>query len=139
MTSPYETQLVERNGIATLSTVVNMKGVDILGFYSGGARGIDFTALNGGDFDPFYEKLGTPPVVVFDWKRVRLVDSYGTGALASLHQTANSQRGTVIVCNLRGQPAEVFHLLRLDKIFLNPAQSLDEGIAAAEAHLELRS
>ncbi|HMW03405.1 MAG TPA: STAS domain-containing protein, partial [Acidobacteriota bacterium] len=46
-----------------------------------------------------------------------LIDSSGVGAIVSLFKRVRTLQGDVKIARLRGQPAEIFKLLRLDRAF----------------------
>jgi len=58
-----------------------------------------------------------PPRLVFDLSGVDLVDSSGVGALVGLFKRVRALRGDLRVASLRGQPRQIFGLLRLDQAF----------------------
>jgi anti-sigma B factor antagonist len=55
--------------------------------------------------------------VVFDLHGLDLIDSSGVGAIVSLFKRVRTLQGDVKIARLRGQPAEIFKLLRLDRAF----------------------
>ncbi len=55
--------------------------------------------------------------VVFDLSALDLIDSSGVGAIVSLFKRVRTLQGDVKIARLRGQPAEIFKLLRLDRAF----------------------
>lgn len=55
--------------------------------------------------------------VVFDLQSLDLIDSSGVGAIVSLFKRVRTLQGDVKIARLRGQPAEIFKLLRLDRAF----------------------
>jgi anti-sigma B factor antagonist len=55
--------------------------------------------------------------VVFDLASLELIDSSGVGAIVSLFKRVRTLQGDVKIARLRGQPAEIFKLLRLDRAF----------------------
>lgn len=55
--------------------------------------------------------------VVFDLTQLELIDSSGVGAIVSLFKRVRTLQGDVKIARLRGQPAEIFKLLRLDRAF----------------------
>jgi anti-sigma B factor antagonist len=55
--------------------------------------------------------------VVFDLQALDLIDSSGVGAIVSLFKRVRTLQGDVKIARLRGQPAEIFKLLRLDRAF----------------------
>jgi anti-sigma B factor antagonist len=55
--------------------------------------------------------------VVFDLDQLELIDSSGVGAIVSLFKRVRTVQGDVKIARLRGQPAEIFKLLRLDRAF----------------------
>jgi len=58
-----------------------------------------------------------PPRMVFDLSGVELVDSSGVGALVGLFKRVRALRGDLRIAALRGQPRQIFSLLRLDRVF----------------------
>jgi anti-sigma B factor antagonist len=63
--------------------------------------------------------------VVCDLRELTMVDSSGVGAIVSLFKRLRTLGGDVKLAGLQGQPQEIFHLLRLDRVF--------EVFATAEA------
>lgn len=59
----------------------------------------------------------SPPRFVFDLSGVDLLDSSGVGALVGLFKRVRALRGDLRVASLRGQPRQIFGLLRLDQAF----------------------
>lgn len=55
--------------------------------------------------------------VVVDLSGLTLIDSSGVGAIVSLFKRVRTLQGDVKIARLRGQPAEIFKLLRLDRAF----------------------
>ena len=55
--------------------------------------------------------------VVFDLSSLDLIDSSGVGAIVSLFKRVRTLQGDVKIARLRGQPAEIFKHLRLDRAF----------------------
>ncbi len=55
--------------------------------------------------------------VVFDLKDLDLIDSSGVGAIVSLFKRVRTLQGDVKIARLKGQPSEIFKLLRLDRAF----------------------
>ena len=55
--------------------------------------------------------------VVFDLDKLDLIDSSGVGAIVSLFKRVRTVQGDVKIARLRGQPSEIFKLLRLDRAF----------------------
>lgn len=63
--------------------------------------------------------------VVCDLGQLTMIDSSGVGAIVSLFKRLRTLGGDVKLAGLSGQPQEIFHLLRLDRVF--------EIFAAADA------
>lgn len=63
--------------------------------------------------------------VVCQLAGLMMIDSSGVGAIVSLFKRLRTLGGDVKLAGLRGQPQEIFHLLRLDRVF--------EVFATAEA------
>jgi anti-sigma B factor antagonist len=55
--------------------------------------------------------------VVLDLAAVEFIDSAGIGALVSLFKRARLVQGDVKIAGLKGQPREIFRLLRFDRAF----------------------
>ena len=55
--------------------------------------------------------------VVFDLSALDLIDSSGVGAIVSLFKRVRTLAGDVKIARMRGQPSEIFRLLRLDRAF----------------------
>jgi anti-sigma B factor antagonist len=55
--------------------------------------------------------------VVLDLAGIEYVDSSGIGAIVSFFKRVRLIQGDVKISNLRGQPREIFLLLRLDRAF----------------------
>jgi anti-sigma B factor antagonist len=66
--------------------------------------------------------------IVFALDGLDLIDSSGVGAIVSLFKRARTIGGDVKLAGLRGQPREIFKLLRLDRAF-ELFDSVDEAIA----------
>jgi anti-sigma B factor antagonist len=60
------------------------------------------------------EEAGQRKVVV-DLSQLTLIDSTGVGVLISLFKRLRARDGHVYFAGLRGQPKEIFRLLRLDR------------------------
>ena len=69
--------------------------------------------------------------VVCDLFELDTIDSSGVGAIVSLFKRSRMKGGDVKIARLRGQPKEIFRLLRLDRAF-----ELCETLEAAIARLE---
>ena len=55
--------------------------------------------------------------VVCDLHDLETIDSSGVGAIVSLFKRSRMKGGDVKIARLRGQPKEIFRLLRLDRAF----------------------
>ncbi len=55
--------------------------------------------------------------IVLDLSELRLIDSSGVGAIVSLYKRVRANGGHVKVVGVNDQPAAIFQLLRLDKVF----------------------
>lgn len=55
--------------------------------------------------------------VVCDLGELTMIDSSGVGAIVSLFKRLRTLGGDVKLAGLQGQPREIFHLLRLDRVF----------------------
>ena len=55
--------------------------------------------------------------VVFDLSSLRLIDSRGIALLVAIYKRAQAAGQKVAVTGLRSQPAAMFKLLRLDRLF----------------------
>ncbi|MBD3306978.1 anti-sigma factor antagonist [candidate division KSB3 bacterium] len=55
--------------------------------------------------------------ILFDLDDLEQIDSSGIGAIIALFKKVRSNRGDVKISRLRGQPKEIFSLLRLDRVF----------------------
>lgn len=71
--------------------------------------------------------------VVCDLRDLETIDSSGVGAIVSLFKRSRMKGGEVKIARLRGQPKEIFRLLRLDRAF-----ELFEEIEPAVARLRRR-
>jgi anti-sigma B factor antagonist len=58
-----------------------------------------------------------PARVRLDLSALRLLDSSGVGAIVSLFKRVRAGGGQFEVANVRGQPLEIFRVLRLDRVF----------------------
>lgn len=56
-------------------------------------------------------------VVIVDMSGVELIDSSGVAVLVALYKRVKANRGAVQVRGLRDQPAAIFKLLHLDRVF----------------------
>jgi anti-sigma B factor antagonist len=55
--------------------------------------------------------------VVCELGQLTMIDSSGVGAIVSLFKRLRTLGGDVKLAGLQGQPQEIFHLLRLDRVF----------------------
>ena len=58
-----------------------------------------------------------PRVVIVDLGGVELIDSSGVAVLVALYKRVKANHGRVEVRGLRDQPAAIFKLLHLDRVF----------------------
>lgn len=65
--------------------------------------------------------------VVFDLSGLELIDSSGVGAIVGLFKRVRTLQGDVKIAQLRGQPAEIFKLLRLNRAF-EIFESIDQAV-----------
>lgn len=70
--------------------------------------------------------------VVCDLFELDTIDSSGVGAIVSLFKRSRMKGGDVKIARLRGQPKEIFRLLRLDRAF-ELCETLDAAIARLES------
>jgi anti-sigma B factor antagonist len=56
--------------------------------------------------------------ITVDLSGLRLIDSSGVGAIVSLYKRVRASGGDVKVTGVNDQPAAIFRLLRLDKVFV---------------------
>ncbi|MEM1025564.1 MAG: STAS domain-containing protein [Myxococcota bacterium] len=56
--------------------------------------------------------------LVLDMSRLEFIDSSGVGAVVAAFKKTRAHRQGFLVRNLRGQPLEIFRLLRLDRAFV---------------------
>ena len=54
--------------------------------------------------------------VVFDMRSVRIIDSSGVGIVVSLFKRLRAIGGAVRFTGVDGQPKEIFHLMRLERV-----------------------
>ncbi|MDR3560619.1 MAG: STAS domain-containing protein [Negativicutes bacterium] len=54
---------------------------------------------------------------LFDFSRVKYIDSSGLGVLIALNKRASALGGTVVIQGLKGMVGELFDLTSLNKIF----------------------
>jgi anti-sigma B factor antagonist len=66
-------------------------------------------------FDALVEE-GRDPVTL-ELSQLRLIDSSGVGAIVSLYKRVRANGGHVHIVGVSEQPAAIFKLLRLDKVF----------------------
>ena len=59
----------------------------------------------------------TPARVILDLSALRLIDSSGVGAIVSLFKRVRAGGGKFEVEGVQGQPASIFKVLRLDRVF----------------------
>jgi anti-sigma B factor antagonist len=64
---------------------------------------------------------GRDPITL-DLSHLRLIDSSGVGAIVSLYKRVRANGGRVKIVGVTEQPAAIFKLLRLDKVFAEDAQ-----------------
>lgn len=55
--------------------------------------------------------------IVVDLSSVELIDSSGVAVIVSLYKRVRAKGGSVKVTGVQGQPAAIFKLLRLDRVF----------------------
>ncbi len=55
--------------------------------------------------------------VIVNLQGLDLIDSSGVSAIVGLYKRARANHGQVLVTGARGQPMQVFQILRMDKIF----------------------
>ncbi len=55
--------------------------------------------------------------ITVDMSAVELIDSSGVAVIVSLYKRVRANGGTVKVSGFQGQPAAIFKLLRLDRVF----------------------
>ena len=55
--------------------------------------------------------------IVVDLSSVELIDSSGVAVIVSLYKRVRAKGGSVEVTGVQGQPAAIFKLLRLDRVF----------------------
>ncbi len=55
--------------------------------------------------------------VIFELSDLEQIDSSGIGAIIALFKRVRTNKGTVKIARLVGQPKEIFSLLRLDRVF----------------------
>jgi len=65
--------------------------------------------------------------VLIELSTLTMIDSSGVGAIVSLFKRLRAHSGDVKLSGLRGQPKEIFHLLRLDQVF-DVYPTLDEAL-----------
>jgi anti-sigma B factor antagonist len=70
--------------------------------------------------------------IVVDLSQLAIVDSTGVGVLISLYKRSRAQNGSVVFAGLKGQPREVFKLLRLGKT-LELADTVEEAVSRVGA------
>jgi anti-sigma B factor antagonist len=58
-----------------------------------------------------------PQKFLFDCSDLEHIDSSGVGAIIVLFKRVRSNKGDVKISHLRGQPKDIFDLLRLDRVF----------------------
>jgi anti-sigma B factor antagonist len=68
-----------------------------------------------GDIDAFVAERRL--MVVVDLSELDLIDSSGVGAIVSLFKRLRLIGGDVKIAGVRGQPKEIFRILRLEKAF----------------------
>ena len=68
-----------------------------------------------GDIDAFVAERRLK--VVVDLSELDLIDSSGVGAIVSLFKRLRMLGGDVKIAGVRGQPKEIFRILRLEKAF----------------------
>lgn len=90
-------------------------------------------ALTAPELRPTIDKIveGGCHRVVCDLHDLETIDSSGVGAIVSLFKRSRMKGGEVKIARLRGQPKEIFRLLRLDRAF-----ELFEEIAPAVERLK---
>jgi anti-sigma B factor antagonist len=73
------------------------------------------------------ERTQAARAVVVDLGKLELVDSSGVGVFISLFKRVRSDGGRVIFAGVKGQPREIFRLLRLDQS-LDVAPTVDDAV-----------
>src|SRR5262249_35167052 len=103
----------------------------------------DITLLKiSGDLDQMYEEEMTRRIedlaarsctrIVIDMCDLVLIDSAGVGRLVLLFKRMRAMNGDVKLSGVRGQPKELFKLLRLDRAF-DVHDSVDAAVNAFRA------
>lgn len=77
------------------------------------AGNLDVTTVP--DLKPMLARLGArqPSQVEIELSRLRMIDTFGVGALIGFYKRSRMSGGVVTLCGLRDQPLTVFRLLRL--------------------------
>jgi anti-sigma B factor antagonist len=75
-------------------------------------------ALTAGSMKPIVDDLMAAKAtnIVFDLRKVTLIDSSGVGAIVSVFKRTRAWSGDTRISGLATQPLEVFKLLKLDKV-----------------------
>lgn len=71
-------------------------------------------------FDAIIAEARNP--ITLDLSHLRLIDSSGVGAIVSLYKRARANGGRVKIVGVSDQPAAIFKLLRLDRVFAEDGQ-----------------
>ncbi|MBK8480873.1 MAG: STAS domain-containing protein [Proteobacteria bacterium] len=110
----------------------------MLSFQVSAQDGVDVLALEGRldavtapELRPTIDALvarGPHRCVVCDLRSLETIDSSGVGAIISLFKRLRLKGGDLRIARLRGQPKEIFRLLRLDRAF-DLYETLEEAAA----------
>lgn len=115
-----------------------VRRAEMLSFKVSAQDGVDVLALEGRldavtapELRPTIDTLvqqGPNRRVVCDLRSLETIDSSGVGAIISLFKRLRLKGGDLRIARLRGQPKEIFRLLRLDRAF-ELYETLEEATA----------
>jgi len=96
----------------------------------------ELDALSAPELRPILDQLAAErrSDITVDLSGLRLIDSSGVGALVSLYKRVRATGGLVTFTHVAGQPLVIFKLLRLDLVFMLPADPTPDFISTAPAH-----
>jgi anti-sigma B factor antagonist len=85
--------------------------------------GGELDVLSSHDLRPVISRIGEdrPAKVLVELTDLRLIDSFGVGAIVGLFKTVKAYEGSLAVVGVRDQPLAVLRLLHLDRVLIDDA------------------
>lgn len=92
--------------------------------------GSQLDAMSAPRMRELFAELGEPPIrVIIDLSQVEFIDSSGIGAVVFFLKRVRAQGGELALAGLRGQPAQLVSMLRLDRA-VTSAETVEQAEAA---------